>query len=348
MELGTPSADANQVHVTENGQPVSGLTLEPLSQAGSKDFGVIVVVDESSSLSPNSRAQELAAVDAIAGRRTGQQQFGVIAYSAAPATMVPLTSNPTLIGDALKSAPLVAPGGSLLPALSMAYGQLHRAGLAAGAVIVVTAGKDLANPSSEAASSQIGLRMGYQTFTTDILADTGAGTARSHSSDGDNDAAQEAALGAQLTNAADIWSRLNSGYLASYRSAARAGQTVTVSVSVTGLTGTPTMTYTASRPAVSSDPGRAVAEPVAHPLPAAELLPVRARGGSDRSRARYLVLLDFPALAGHGLANLRVATGGGVLADGGRCGTQRAGIPRVQLHPRSPGRGGEVSRLAPR
>ena len=244
------SLTAGQVHVTENGQPVSGLSLRPLSAATSNDFGVIVLVNESSSLDFNTRGLELAAVQAIAQKRTGQQQFGVITYSAAPTVMVPLTSNPVLITDALRNAPLIAPGSSVLPALRMAYSELHQAGMATGAVIVLTAGRDLASPADEAAASQAGLAMGYQTFGTDILASAVFNSSVSHSG-ADDDVQQEKAFGAQLAKSTDIWNTLSSGYLASYRSAASPGQPVTVSVSVDGLAGTPTMQYTASRPAAT-------------------------------------------------------------------------------------------------
>lgn len=264
----TPS----QVHVTENGQPVTGLSLRPLSQAGSRDFGVVVILDESSSLDFNTRGLELAAAQAIADQRTGQQQFGVITYSAAPTVMVPLTNNPVLITDALRNAPLIAPGSSVLPALRMAYSELHNAGMATGAVIVVTAGRDLASPADEAAASQAGLRMGYQTFSTDILANAVFGTSASHVG-ADDDAEQEKAFGAQLAKGTDIWKRLSSGYLASYRSTASPGSRVTVSVTVTGLTGTPTMTYTAVRPPAPAGP----AMPPLSQLPALSAQPVFAQ-----------------------------------------------------------------------
>ncbi len=185
---------ADQVHVTENGQPVGGLTLEPLSGAGSKDFGVIVIMDESQSLSANTRGQELAAAQAIAAQRTGQQRFGLISFSGSPNVMLPLTSNPHLVSAALATTPLIAPGSSLLPALSLAYAQLHRAGLATGAVIVVTAGKNLADPTAEAAVSQVGLKLGYQTLSADVLALLTAGSTTAKSAHGDSDSAQEAAL----------------------------------------------------------------------------------------------------------------------------------------------------------
>jgi tight adherence protein B len=240
--------NSNQVHVTENGQPVSGLTLKPLSGAGSKDFGVIVVLDESASLSPTTRGDEMSVAQAIAGKRTGQQQFGLISFTGSPNVMLPLTSDPHLVSAAITTTPLVGPGSSLLPALEMAYAQLHQAGLATGAVIVVTAGKNLADPSAEAAVSQAGLKLGYQTFAADVLAFLSAKpTTTTKSADPDGDAAQEAAFGAELGQTADIWSKLSAGYLVSYRSAAKSGDAVTVSVTADGVQGAPTFGYTASK-----------------------------------------------------------------------------------------------------
>ena len=54
--------------------------------------------------------------------------------------------------------------------------------------IVVTAGKNLAAPAQEAAASQAGLKLGYQTFTTDVLAAPAASRASiSHRSPGNGD-----------------------------------------------------------------------------------------------------------------------------------------------------------------
>jgi tight adherence protein B len=246
--LPTPLS-ANQVHVTENGRPVSGLTLKPLSGAGSKDFGVIVVLDESESLSATTRGDEMAAAQAIAAKRTGQQQFGLISFAGAPNVMLPLTSDPHLVTAALTTTPLVGPGSSVLPALGLAYAQLHKAGLATGAVIVVTAGKNLADPAAEAAVSQAGLKLGYQTFAADVLNFLNAKpTATVKSADPDGDAAQEAALGAALGRTADIWAKLSAGYLVGYRSAVKPGDGATVSVSADGAVGAPTFGYTATRP----------------------------------------------------------------------------------------------------
>jgi tight adherence protein B len=232
----TPS----ELHVTEDGRPVSGLRLTPLSQAGPSQLGVIVVLDESSSTTATDLGLELAAARAIAQERTGNQAFGVITFARAPTTLLPLTSDPQRVQEGLASQPLVAPGESVLPALAEAYSQLHQAGVAAGAVILVAPGSQLASPASEAATSQAGLKLGYQTFTTDVAANTGGPAT--------NGAQQQEALGTNLSSAADIWSKLTSGYLASYRSSASPGQPVTVSVSVDGVPGASSLEYTAAHP----------------------------------------------------------------------------------------------------
>jgi tight adherence protein B len=300
-----PSAlTAGQVHVTENGQPVSGVSLEPLSGAGSKDFGVVVVLDESSSLSLNTRMLELATASAIAQKRTGQQAFGLVTFSSYPTVMLPLTTKTSLIAAGLETNPLLAPGSSVVPALAMAYGELHRAGMATGAVIVVTAGKNLADPAQEAAASLAGRKLGYQTFSTDVLAapPSGKSSAPKSGDSGDDDAAQEAALGEQLASAADIWTKLSAGYLLSYRSAAKPGDSVTVSVSADGVVGAPTFGYTATHaapvpappvpplsqlPALTGQPSFAEFVPAAAPV-------ARGRSGSSFwSSPASLVVVSF-------------------------------------------------------
>lgn len=247
---------AAQVHVSENGQPVSGIKLTPLSQAPSGDFGVIVVLDESSSVDAVSRGLELSTAATIAAQRTGSERLGFITYGATPSVMLPLTNDPQLIRAALNTPPLVAPGSSMLPALALADSKLQQAHVPVGAVVVVTAGKDLASPAAETAASQAGLALGYQTFVSDVAAPAAAG----HSSGRpDGVTQQEQALGTPLTGGTGLWSRLTAGYEASYRSAARAKQNVSVTVTVDGVSGAPTLPYTAPAPAVH--PGPAVRLP---------------------------------------------------------------------------------------
>lgn len=231
---------AGQLQISENGQPVSGLKLTPFSQAPTSDFGVIVVLDESPTIDATSRSLEMSMAMTIAAQRKGSEQFGLVAFGASPTMVLPPSSDPQLINDALSSPALVAPGSSLLPALSMAYAQLQRARVPVGAVVVLTTGRQLASPATEAAASRAGLKLGYQTFVTDVAAPSG------HSS-GQSSAAkqQDKALGTQLPDGAGLWSRLAAGYEVSYRSSARPKQAVTVTVRANGFTGTPTMQYTA-------------------------------------------------------------------------------------------------------
>jgi tight adherence protein B len=216
--------------------------------------------------------------------------------------MLPLTSNPRVVSAAITSTPLVAPGESLLPAISLAYAQLHRAGLATGAVIVVTAGKDLADPSAEAAVTQAGRKLGYQTFAADVLALLTVGQPTTKSTGADGDQAQEAALGAQLGLTADIWSKLSAGYLISYRSAVKPGDSVTVSVSANGAVGRPTFGYTATQsapapaqsvPPLSDLPGLTGQPSFAQFVPAAASVVPRPTSSSFWSSPVSMVVVSF-------------------------------------------------------
>lgn len=286
--------------MTENGKPVSGLSLTPVSKAGPGQFGVVIVLDETSSMGIQDRGLELAAALALARERTGHQALGVITFARTPTVMLPLTSDPSLISEALASQPLVAPGESVLPALSLAYSQLREARIASGAVILVTAGKDLASATAEAALSQEGLKLGYQTFTTDIAAGLGSATPTG-SGHGDDDVAQEKALGQNLGSAADIWSKLSAGYLASYRSAALPGKSVSVSVTVDGVSGSSTFDYSAAHPPA---PPTASSGPLSHssallPYPAFAFsaLPAAPAGPSAGPSSFWSSSASIPAVA---------------------------------------------------
>lgn len=207
-----------QVHVSENGQVVTGLHITPLSHPARGQFGVIVVLDESAALTPSSRELELASARAIAAKRTGNQELGVVSSDGRPEVMLPLTSDPQLIDEGLGAEPLVGPGTSVPSALSLAYAQLRQAGIAAGGVILITATHNVAIPAAESAVARAGLKLGYQTFSVEMGSHIGG-----------------------------IWSWLTRGYLASYRSSASPGQPVTVSLAVDGVAGRPAFQYTASQ-----------------------------------------------------------------------------------------------------
>jgi tight adherence protein B len=250
---------ASQVHVSENGRPVNGLTVTPLSQSAAGDFGVVLVIDQSPSMSGAPLSQAMTAARALAAQRTGNQELGVVTFDQTANVTLPLTSNPQAINAALAATPWVGPGTRILPALTLALEQLAAAHVAAGQVILLSDGADVEKgtkltPQSVAAAAHaigvpiftVGLRDRYFSASSmQKLADIGGGTFVT-------------ATGGQLPHIfTSIVAGLAGRYLVRYRSPVSPGQQVAVSAQVAGASGTVNLSYQAPAP----PPRRTVTRP---------------------------------------------------------------------------------------
>jgi len=62
------SLPASQVHVSEDGKPVTGAVVTPLASAGAHDFGVVLAIDVSPSMRGAPLEHAMAAARALAAR----------------------------------------------------------------------------------------------------------------------------------------------------------------------------------------------------------------------------------------------------------------------------------------
>ena len=277
--LSAPSAsqlDPTQVHVNENGAPVGGLSVTHLINAGPNDFGVVLVIDQSTSMTGTPMAQALAAGRALAAERRGNQQLGVITFGQTPRVLLPLTTNQTNIDNVLSVTPAGTPGERPQPALSLAVKLLRQAKIAAGSVILIADGAQL--QGDPGAVARQGLSSGIQMFTFGLKDQSYDATA----------SANLRALGTTLTEAdgaklnspvARTFLELSHDYVVRYQSNAPRGRAVTVSAQVDGAPGTVNLSYLA-------------------PAPPKRVVPVH-RAAPKPAPAPALVLPTVPAHASH-------------------------------------------------
>lgn len=247
---------AAMVHVTENGSPVSGLTVTPLSRAGSGSFGAIVVVAQGVSMNGQPLQQAMAGARALATHKIPLQALGLISFSQSPNLVLAPTSSLSAIDTAFSSTPGAVPGTRVLPALSLAYQQLAQLNVLAGAVILITdrAWTPAANDPLPDVITDAGQRAGIQTFAIG-LKDAGYGQA-TRAALTQLDVPLIEASTAQLPGAVTrIGSQFTSGYLVTYRSHARARQVVSVQATVNQVPGAINATFKA--PAPPAPPRRA-------------------------------------------------------------------------------------------
>src|SRR4029077_5708704 len=75
------SIDAASVRVTENGVPVTNVTVTPVSAAKTGKFGVVLVIDVSNSMAGRPILAAVAAARAFASHRAATQDLGIVTFN---------------------------------------------------------------------------------------------------------------------------------------------------------------------------------------------------------------------------------------------------------------------------
>lgn len=255
----TGSLRASQVHIAENGKPVSGAVVRPIARAGAGDFGVVLAIDISPSMKGAPLDRAMAAARALAAQRIGKQELAIVTFDRRANVVLPLTDDQRAIDKALARSPHVGSGAYIYNALTVAVQQLAKAKIAAGGVILLSDGaSEGAKPqpgnrvtataigeAATAAHAQIytvGLRdSSYTPQRMSLLARVGGGAFIESSS-------------AQL---AGVFRRIEAGltnrFVVHYRSPASLGRRIEVSVKVDGFPQAATLAYS-SPPAPATPP----------------------------------------------------------------------------------------------
>ena len=297
----------SQVHVSENGTPVTGFSLTPLAQAAIGDFGFVVAVDDSPSVTTAELGQELKAVHALAAQRRGAQALGLIGFGAPPAVLLPLTSNSKTIAATLGTTPPTVPGADTSAAAKLALQQLARD--AAGAVVVISDGHGTTSPDAATRAAEATAAAAHIQVVTVGLQDHAATTASlaalKRNAPGPFVSMSAGALRKQVSA---LYASVTTGYVVHYRSRMHPGQAVAVSATVDGTKGAVTSSYTVPTPHASPVAKPTKRAPVAPKLANASLLspapsfaaapasPAPAAGGFWNSPSSSVVIAALTAL----------------------------------------------------
>src|SRR4051794_12810848 len=229
-------ARPGQVHLREDGKPVSGVSVIPASAASSHGYGVVLVIDTSRSMKGQPIKEALAAARAFAHRRAPRQQLGVVMFNGTTTVALPLTTDESEIKRVLAKPPELGRNTHIFDAVEVAVRMLGTARLKPASVVVLSDGSDTGSttPSArvEAHASSVGVRVfsvglrsgAFDSHALDGLA--GATRGAYTQANGPGDLAQiYDRLGARLANE----------YLLLYRSTAGPKHRVHVSVTVDGV-----------------------------------------------------------------------------------------------------------------
>jgi tight adherence protein B len=241
---------AAQVHLTENGRPVRGLSLSQANGAEARGFGVVLAIDASGSMRGRPLAAALRSARAFVRHRNPSQPIAVVAFAGEIRVLQEFTTDPAAIDQALQDVRSAGGGSRILDAAARSVELIRAAKMPSGSVVILSDGADRRSttPADEVTASAtsanarvytVGLRSRSSDFgALNLLA------AGSHA---------EFSAATSLTDLARVYERLGSRlahqYLLRYRSAAPAGRRVRVAVRVAGVPGVAEAGY--ATPAVS-------------------------------------------------------------------------------------------------
>jgi tight adherence protein B len=221
----------SSIRVTENGQPVERLRVEP----GNNRFAVMLVIDASTSMRGAPIHGAMAAARAFAAQRPAAQSLGVVTFNATPTVLAKPTNQGDTLATALAPTPKLTRGTHIYDALQATLQEVDPRKFDASAIIVLSDGHDYgsaATPQSIAAQARhvharlftVGLRSSYFDPTSlREIASRGAGEYLGAASPSAL-ARIYRVLGDQLANA----------YVVRYLSTAPAGAAVSVSATASG------------------------------------------------------------------------------------------------------------------
>jgi tight adherence protein B len=235
---------AAQVHVTENGVPVSDVTVTPVGAGERGDFGVVLVIDATLTMHTPAIEDAMEAARAFAARRTPNQELAVITFNQNTKVLLPFTTDKAAIDAALASTPELGPWTPLYDAVNGAVSLIERAKISAGSVIVLSDGADT---GSRASLEQVGLRAQrahVRIFPVAIRSRAFRAAPLKNLAHVAGGEYSEAASTADLARIYDrLGVRLSSEYLVRYRSHAGPSATMHVGVRVDGTPGVATTGY---------------------------------------------------------------------------------------------------------
>jgi tight adherence protein B len=243
LQLPTPRAlDAGQLTITENGEPVTAVGVEP---PGSGTSGVVLLIDASNSMKGAPIAGAMAAARAFMGKRVADLPVAVVAFNPEQTELAGFTTDSAELAQSVATTPALGEGTEIYDTLIQAAETVTGEGLRRGTVVLLSDGTDIGSESGRAeaiaALAQANVRvlsvgLSSPQYDPDTLQALARRTGGSY---------VETATPAELAPVfAQIGSRLSSEYLVSYRSLLPPQVKASVRAAVAGLPGAATASYT--------------------------------------------------------------------------------------------------------
>lgn len=239
LRLGT-----HDVRVTENGQPVVDQALVPASQASSKTFGVVLVLDTSYSMTGEPMAAAIRAQQAFVNRLSPNEQLGAITFNRTITPILPLTTSTTKITKALAPTPAIKTGTHIFDAVAQAEAMLADAHITSGSIVVLSDGADTGSTHTLAAVADAAVKANLKIYTIGLAdASYKAHTLKALAAAGHGEYAKASAQ--KLAPLFDrLGALLSNQYVLSWKSSLGPNKPVHVAVQVRGVPGVAVAGYT--------------------------------------------------------------------------------------------------------
>jgi tight adherence protein B len=245
--------DLNDVEVLENGEPVSGLRVAPSGSIAGGRVGFVLVIDASRSMRGAAIEAAMEAARAFVEERKPTQEIAIVTFSRGSNVLLPFTTDAVAIEAALAETPELAPQTRMYDAIDTALSLLEREKLA-GSIIVLSDGADTSSVNRRDVTARA-QAANVRIFTVGLRSRTFAPLALTLVAKESGGEYAEAQRPEDLEPIfASLGARLASEYLIRYRSNARPGTTVHVSVRVRDVDGIAMTEYSAPTGGTSASP----------------------------------------------------------------------------------------------
>jgi tight adherence protein B len=260
-----------RLHLTENGVPVRALSIISAQKAKESQFGVVLVIDASSSMQGEPIAAAMRAARAFAAHRNPNQQLAIVTFNGSVHVIQPLTRSSSAIRASLSRTPSLSYGTHIYDALAHSADLLTAAHAQSASIVLLSDGADVGSVAKPEVVLRrvagkhlrvftVGLTSGV--FDPKTLEQLASRTRASYT---------QAASPSALTPIFDaLGYQLSREYLVSYQSLAGPGVRVHVRAHVDGFPGvapteyvTPSLKISTAPPYHRSTLGRIVQSPLA-------------------------------------------------------------------------------------
>lgn len=226
---------AEDLNVTENGEPVSKVALTSAGGAGGRRFGAILVIDASKSMRGAAIRGALSAARVLARQRTVTQRLGVVVFNDTSTVRLAPTDAQPAIDEALRRTPPLAPQTHIFDAVGTALDLLEQAKITAGSVVLLSDGSDTGSRISADVVARRARRANVSIYTVGLHSgafDSGELKRLAAAGRGRYSAAESNPELRRIFRA--LGTQLASDYLLEFRSSSKPGRDVTVAVRVAG------------------------------------------------------------------------------------------------------------------